>query len=1123
MVNKVLVIALHEQRPDQDGEVAHALTRSIASYRASLARMSGDEAFAEAPGLPGVGYYQPRAHLLLGTYDVATAYLADDLASVHHVASATGASSQDFLFGPVDDTADNLAGLQQLFAPAPADAAKPYLALCRLKVGDHLVAAGGEPLCRAIMARVRQALHDRGLPGVVTRCWSWPEIVTIIAGDDLLEVLDTANAIEALSVGDLDASALDDLRGSLAHPIPAEIFRAWAFGLGPRRHGATDTRPTDPRSILAAMAPGHLFVAPRTQLGLHASGWLRAAQAAGIPACLQQVMDAASSPAHASAVPSLAEVCQGLTEVCQHAGGHASTLTARIELRIRPGHEREVAALAHEVAGDALGAAVSREHRGDGPTVSVTYQVPADPRAHLVAGVLGAWFRVEPRANRHLIGVRTVIRSSVTTADADVPRTHQPDTGGFRLFSPERRRPDDPPDAPSDTVTNAIEFRAFQRRQLSRVERMHLTQLRSAVVHTLARPSMVGSMLALDEVMGSILRAALVAPDDGPLSSRLAAGVRDLVAAGQIAYQQRLQLTSAVAGAPPISAALPYGIHQLVMMVDAIVAAAFAPANLVQPDHHGGAGDAADAPIVTFTNNAISVRTILGVPVVRLSLVQALSPMSLSGIFHELGHQLIATAGGLERAQARRETFHRAVTAATTDPRSRSRYADFIEDIFGHSAWRRLMCGPGRDGYRRFRRLFLTCAAMGLRADSDLRATSSLQFWAEVCAHLLVQTAVVEANEEPGRALASLARLDMAVAKPVIASAWRYFADEATRDLIGDDEIYPTDLAVARVCHVFERLYLKPLRQLAEASRVHRALDELAEHLKPLEDSLTGATTRLSWDVNEPGRRFSDDLSALHGALTAKTTLPSPGWANVLDARGRPDWGALVWIRTLLQSVNDGFESSPRANHPRGNQARSVPRDADLRVLSSVTHSASSTPLQGEHADCFGGVFVAGAKARRRYLGERVRVIGGLLDFSHRIQAGRFYRFLTHRRRYCRRPLVGAGEVARAPKAGTAPPAAVKVDLIDASPVGLALGWDPATAGPGLQAGDDILVRTVSGDWLEARVAVVRPHSTSDGGAEDAPVDLRDRPHVVGVVLLADDERAATERGWTWPWCVPGG
>ncbi len=141
-LTKVLVVALHQQPPAQDVMIQVTLEGLLDRYRRRLAhRSGGGPEFMAVPDQPDLRFYEPVTSLLWGSYDHATFYLADDLESVVHVASSSGATAQEFVFGsPYDFPGDGPpreGGLAQLLSPERNDR-RPFLSVSRIKLPDYL-------------------------------------------------------------------------------------------------------------------------------------------------------------------------------------------------------------------------------------------------------------------------------------------------------------------------------------------------------------------------------------------------------------------------------------------------------------------------------------------------------------------------------------------------------------------------------------------------------------------------------------------------------------------------------------------------------------------------------------------------------------------------------------------------------------------------------------------------------------------------------------------------------------------------------------------------------------------------------------------------------------------------
>ena len=92
-VDEMVVIALCQQRPELDTQVASSIIDRVRDYGQRLRDVAAPD------DQPDKHLYQPTASVLWGDADTLVVYRADDFESVGQIVTSTGARLQEFIFG----------------------------------------------------------------------------------------------------------------------------------------------------------------------------------------------------------------------------------------------------------------------------------------------------------------------------------------------------------------------------------------------------------------------------------------------------------------------------------------------------------------------------------------------------------------------------------------------------------------------------------------------------------------------------------------------------------------------------------------------------------------------------------------------------------------------------------------------------------------------------------------------------------------------------------------------------------------------------------------------------------------------------------------------------------------
>lgn len=1111
----VVVVALHQLQPILENETIWALHRTIQVYGHSLASRSGEDDFLRVPGLVDVAYYRPGRAILFGPYDSASFYVADDLESVAYVASQTGATAQEFVFGQPVAAPDrvHVAALERLFGAPHED--RPIVAISRIKLVDPLMAVAGEALRRAVASHVyRQAADVEGVDVLVLKAWSRVELAVLALGRRVGALHEVFARVEAVRVRDLldgeppgsplrralvEAPGLDGEK--VEHAVPERLLRRWVDG-----RWAGVAQPARPADLLAKLHQCHPLASVRTQFGLHCGWWARwrARDESRLDAALQVAHLACTmGEAHPATRerPSFQAWRDALgrrLESARAAAAGGGALRVTVRWLPKPGHVDDVVAMVKEI--DAAAGRGARERwftASSGRSTFVGLRLSlADGADGLIALLsIAAWGR-NGADRRHVLDVTTEIElPHVETRQSGDPQRGE--WAGFRLFQ-EAQTP----------LRSSFERARLRTRHIGRVEALALRAFLNAVRHTLAQPEMFGAMIELAGLVDYLNHKVFYS--DGAAGGAddhwsLTEGLREFVRYGEQAYQERLQYSPALSGGPPICE-LPYGFNEMISLVHGVASAVFSMAPPNEPSCERWR--ALDALVVVFSNDAsIQFRGVHDVHVLTANLLQALTPISLAVLFHELGHALerryLTIAEFHEFAEARRRGGH-AMARLALQPEiddavevvgaDAEHYALFIEDIFAHAAWRLIGCG-GDWGLFSFQ--FLSVAAMGFRVGSDFRGrTEPLNVWALYLLHLAIQYTLRESKDDLdgiGSALnKAIERLDPTGAELPrdLADAFDELARFAMEEIrafsqVGADRVPSDRRALVQVLRRVAFVHwTEPMTDLAR--RVGPG-GELRPFLEKLMPGLLALRDRLA----EVQRDFIGGDARVARALAAGESPGPPPW-SVLEPledlereteSGLPNERALLWVREI---INASFEQFREVLRAQGEETYGVRRH--LMETGDGTHPG------GLFTTHLGGLFAVGRQARSSYLRARLACLDALEELAMRVRAGRIGRFFARgrafpryrfedERRYARLRLEG-GEVLR-------------LEVRDASPGGLRVkrnGSGSKLMAPSRGArGGDVRQRVqvqVGDDWVPGFVAWVGADGAEAGiGLDEQPSD----------------------------------
>lgn len=1060
LLDRVLVIAFQAQRPDLDRDLLRNVRYHIKDYRERLARLGTPERPAIAKG-----YYRPKTYAVWGDYDFATFYMGDDLESVPTISNTAMAPSQEFLFGSpyaIGDELSAVADLDHLLGPEGPS----LVIVSRVKLGDHLLAvAGGELRC-AVARWVHERARHRSARAIVLRCWSWPDLIVVSMGKDPRELLALSREVEQVGLQDLmgvNGELEDAFSAALEHPVGRSLLSQWVFGRPSSPRGGTEVvSPREPADVLQELRQRDAAVAAKTQIAMP----LPDTDDPLYDLVLQDVGEHWHVEGELEATR--ADVERLLADLRREAGelgGQVTAFgafTARIVLQGKPGHAAAVHRFAEHLRGD-LQACRCRLRAGTaGQSETTILELAIPPTVEGLGFLLriSVSFRVCPRIRSQLSMTETQLEWDCATCGED-GRTRPPAPSnrrtGYSLLTPA-------------TPPRAMEFqrRLTTRRRVGRVEALALQAWHTAVEQMTGRPEMFGAMIEVQKGATIVYRELLLHSDleSGPL---LAQSVLEMGEYFQRAYQQRLQFSPVVSGAPPINGQLPFGVNQIVRMVDGLASVVTQAAFTADVEARPDPDLPARANVVFFdADPELGTMAIQDFGVLKLSLLQAMTPLSLTLLFHELGHLVVRRSfwHGSGRdywqfmAQKRKWWSHRHACAqqivaatqkivgrlkdsATPDWFEPPEWCDwieiFLEDIFAHAVWRRVGCGGD---WKLFVTQFLAGAAMGIRTrtqqarqDGPHHPTEFIALWPTAVAHLAVQRILMQSGE---RTAGLRNRLGDDVERAcIVAEMIREIAPFARGEYVyyrssvgSDDSLDPADVEGEIRAH-FNGTWNFILSLL----KVAQDDDGYWEALERLFAILDRITARLDKEKGE----IDSHLESIRHDIARGRPVESIQWSILQrDPGGCPAEFAILVAREILAGVTLHFQRVCQ----RSPNAVSVCRDRSMEYVGIGTGGWQP----GVFVDFAGGLFATGAEDRLDYLRVRLAAVESLAALADRILAGPMNLRFVRQRQYLRTPDVPKDRARPVERTKLwlldhrdQPSAEIEVIVIDQSPVGLGL------------------------------------------------------------------------------------
>ena len=994
----ILVVALHRVQPDRDNGTSWAFNESVRLYRQDLERISTE------PLDPR--YYDPRRALMFGIYDSATFYLADDLESVVYMASAGGATAQEMLYGAVlpPPGPDYDADIGALLTDEP-DPDRAVLGVVCIKLTDAIATASGHALETATAAMVYERARVRGCHCVVLDAYSWPELVVVISGPTAHAVASVAADIESIQVHHLP-EVYGRLREALRSSgddsplyVPRGIIRRWIADRRLQTGGLANPTGFTADALDQLLGVSHVVVAARAYTGLHAAGllgWLGDGEA---HRATTEVCRAVCNPTHDDDAEDhdraafIDDLGGRVEEAFSHAEEGSDRVRALIQWLPKPGHADEVRDVVQlfadrlmEAHGDTR-ADVSDASGPLGTTIALRCEVPDGRRGFVVLVALACWSRAHLEHARHVLDVTSLLGRTPTTGLEQRKAGPRGRRYGYSTLSHNQ--------APSQA---RFERDRLSARSIGRIEALALRGWLNALADTLSLPDMFGSVVDLADLAAGVRRVVFYPDTKGYAAPELPTLVGEVTEYGQHALEQRVQFSPLMGGVPPLSGEVPVGTNQLIGVVTNVASAIFALDERTWATRRRAEGvpRPKSAAMTAFfsADAAIETRGLGRIPVLRLSQLQAMNPLTLTVLFHEHGHWLLRCWLSPDAHRDTRASFDACAREIGAFGAADHRHAWldrqralFLEDIFAHAVWRR----AGATSWRRFELQFLLGQAMGLRrAEGIVSAADRALVWAETTLHLLIQRQLHDLDNPPfGPRIVALVgrRLGQGVFDEMLERVWRYCEHE-----VGDDQ--------AQLRALLEGHYLSPLCRwvgsksdaLADfndrCDGLFKKLDTLVSDLEAEEKLLASKST--DYDTLDPHLSAGMEPAAPWSVLAGRELEPDaePERLRELAASARPSQHAYLWIRKVLSHITDRFGELLPSTGPIG-----VRRGPENTI---------PTLEPGAYTNHLGGVFVIGETHRETWLSLRVSTLRVLADVALRIRAGRVLRYLSRERAYPR-------------------------------------------------------------------------------------------------------------------------
>ena len=1180
-----MVVAFQEQRPGQDGEVAANLERHVEHYRKRLDKVTRGLSKTEAWQGCGVHLYQQASCLLWGDYDYATFYIGDDLESIAGISMGCDAIAQEFLFGSPyalkgreEECHQAVAGL---FLREKAKR-RPLISVTRLKLGDHLICAGIE-IRRAIVREVYRLADesDGAVVPIVLRCWAWPELVIILLGDKPTPMVETICQIEQLNLEtliDRESTLKSALYDALDHRTPYWMLNLWVHGYKNdeddqdqevvKQEVVKRPSPRDPESLLGHLKKRHPIVASRTQLGILREGW-ETTRLRRRPENLDEVIAHAFFPYFLDQVERtntqdmalLAEIGEQrrleLDALKKLSDDGKSPFRATITIQLKPGHlaivrrfadglrralrglpprpkeERSTLdpELEHDRTSEILGGNV-----GQLTVLRLSFEVYPDQHGFFNLLRVSHSFRVCDYVRRHLLAISTQI---------DWPETHllsacslgEPESNhkssGYGLFR-------------EASPVAALDWEWLEQRlhRIGRVEGLAMRSWTNAVSRITTRPEMFGAMIevyrVVQAVRSEIFKSAVSESHRGTSTDPPADDTqkhRDMIADAalglgahiQNAYQQRLQFSPVMSGAPPINGQLPYGVNQIVRMVDGVVsiilqAAFLNPENPLCENH--------DLPgrtsLIVFTpESSIAMEHHLDFGVTHLSLLQAWTPLGLCLIFHELGHHIVQNhfrmlSGGnyAEFDQLEANWFRARDRVVETIlpkldetlrikpeddiPRKwKYRLHTFLEDIFAHAVWRRIGCGSSEEAWGIFVEQFLAGAGMRLRtAPSKLISPeAALEFWAGCITQLIIQRALFECDDDAscfqeshsceanrenllhawvsGKTVGVVDGILFRVHEYCVGEIYYYRAACPDSGFHSAETPEESNLEALKILSNNLLNQWRPIiKAVVDCPSDRDGQDDYLNILGNFLAEMRAIASHLE-EVHLRERAENPVYSGLRQRTHQGISVTKAPWNAISSHQpgGYPTATAVLWVREILAGVTLQFRDARKSSgcvSIRRNERMEFDGPADGR------------PAKGYYVDFIGGLFVAGIDERKGYLSNRLAAIESLGAIANRVLTSSIGLRFERSRHYHRMRLTGdpvSLDIVHTDRRRKAR-RNVRAEVFDISPVGLGIMVDPED-GVLFKKGDPVEVPDHRGAVVHTSVvhsSVVHGAAPPDGG-----------------------------------------
>lgn len=1058
-----MVIGLYKQRPELDHYVHKSFEDNIIDYGRKLGIVNKGLASWTLNDNQHIKLYNPVNAFLWGTYDRVTFFMADDLESVPAISFYNSIGSQELLFGsPFCNGEAPTEGLNSLFNPEFISK-EPLVAISRVKIADQWKAIYGAQLSHHIHQYIIKKSKSFNIRSIILRGWSWPDLIvisfsscpkTLFQLTDIIANLNFRNLIRQSSV---DFKAFFDK--ALEEKVPRSIINNWVMG---RR--ATKQNKAKKSKVRSKLTRCDIFVSIDTHFGMLEEGWKSGAtkflSKNSINFLKQQSeIDLKNYKKNNTKHKSISQnyLIKDFEKFSKYLSKKYSTpeLKTTITLKVKPGHLHVAIIEAKKLLSKIV--IPNSIHKGlanKSPTVLLELSLPNQKDGLFFLLGICYMLRIYSGLRHHVLDIETHVFEHAITKISPSFRKN-PDPTGYQLL----------PDITDPDLTR-FEHYQIARKGLGRAQALACLAWYRAILQAAGRPEIFGTTMDLYSAAKAIYRELTYGKDERDFGYLANAATR-LGTYVQRGFQQRLQFSPVLAGAPPINGQLPFGVNQLVSMLDGLILvimqAAFINDQKLKENDENNPDLSFRKFIVVFeAEEAIFLKSFLHFQVLNLNLIQAINPLSLCMLFHELGHVIFKYWIWCNLAERKshhfyyqKESFFQnkvlipaaeiAAKAGSWDKQIdwRNRIANFFEDIFAHSVWRRLGC---RNNFEIFECQFLSGQAMGFRVYGNRHDPQvALQVWAETIMHLYFQYQLYRYDDHlektVSKILSNKKRLEDL--DNFIDRAFRYAEGELGFARIKFNlnqkegkKLKPNEMR--GVVRAFVTRYIKSLVPLFFDYLLNRNETNVFRFFEPLMDRIT----RINRLIEEKHGQNEITLDKLAKSIQRGNVVAKIDWTMV-SAEGCPTIQSFLWVREILKGITIHFLENQKVQG-KLKPHYSIQRDNNFRIDFKKIEA-------GLYCDMAGGLFAAGTTLRSDYLRVRLAGIQSLSEISLRSLGGSLRTRFMRERLFFRHPENREISYKRVSSNRRNP-----AKIFDFSPKGVKLKLDSCKAFNELKVGDNL-------------------------------------------------------------------